>query len=339
MEKGSSANKNKKRERSASKKTSKKIGEFHTKLKEATPAEKNQILKTGLEDYQQTSLQGEAAGGGFDSSQYVFQQLLERRKGSKLTLLDVGAIVHRYGVDRCPVDLKIKATSIDLKSRDASVKQIDFFDFAKSKKEAFDVVVLSLVLNFLGTAQERGQMLVKTAQILKPKGLVFIVLPAQCISNSRYFKFAYLSRILKRVGLHICDEGKAFKSTEKLFFVVAQKGECVIGNPGFESEAIYRRKMARGGEDRNNFVILLKSEELKERSIRSAPTQEVDYGTKGVPQTSNQRKKARMRKKKEMAAAAAAAAEGASSKKAKVQEEDDEDQEEPEDEAIYDSGE
>ncbi len=49
----------------------------------------------------------------------------------------------------------------------------------------YDVIVLALVLNFVGSAEQRGVMLAECARLLKPGGLLFLVLPDAAVSNSR----------------------------------------------------------------------------------------------------------------------------------------------------------
>ncbi len=52
---------------------------------------------------------------------------------------------------------------------------MDFFDFARGARNgSFDVIVLSLVLNFVGSAEERGRMLAECARMLKQGGLFFL---------------------------------------------------------------------------------------------------------------------------------------------------------------------
>lgn len=76
----------------------------------------------------------------------------------------------------------------------------------KFGKEQFDIISLSLVLNFLPTAGDRGDMLKRTCQFLDqraPRAMskdlkdrfpaLFLVLPAACIMNSRYMNEVSLS--------------------------------------------------------------------------------------------------------------------------------------------------
>ena len=75
-----------------------------------------------------------------------------------------------------------------------------------------------------------------------------------------------------------------------MFYAVCEKGEEVKGSADFEKEAIYKRKLCRGGESRNNFCILL-PKELSEREQYL----KIEQGAKGAKMTSNQRKRARMK--------------------------------------------
>merc|ERR1711991_139671 len=167
----------------------------------------------GLEAYQSVSVRGEKASG-FDSSTFVLEELAKRAVRGRFQLLDVGAIYHRYPArdERVPKGLKLRVTAIDLTSSDERVKKEDFFQFDPQAR--FDGLVLSLVLNFVAQPLERGRMVLKAAAHLKEGGLCFIVLPAHCLTNSRYCKFGLFRRLLSRVGLIMVSD----RTTDKLFF-------------------------------------------------------------------------------------------------------------------------
>lgn len=64
--------------------------------------------------------------------------------------------------------------------------QKDFFQLKKSELGGpYDVICLSLVVNFVGDPKKRGEMLKESTQMLKENGHIFIVLPLPCIENSR----------------------------------------------------------------------------------------------------------------------------------------------------------
>jgi hypothetical protein len=139
--------------------TSNAIGAFHTLFKQQAGAKNDEERRAataaieqlgGLDAYQSLSLKM-----GFDASSYVIETLAKEK--GRHSILDVGAIVHRYPAKdpRVPAGLVLDVTSIDLHSQDPLVKQVDFFAFAKrERKRVFDAVVLSLVLNYVSTPIE-----------------------------------------------------------------------------------------------------------------------------------------------------------------------------------------
>ncbi|KAL6052435.1 25S rRNA (adenine2142-N1)-methyltransferase [Balamuthia mandrillaris] len=166
--------------------------------------------------------------------------------GRKLRLLDVGAITNHYSKE----SNWLQVTAIDLHPQDPSVLQADFFEFApillrsrlpatateqqeEAEKEAtgaeeespeggcFDVIVLSLVLNFVGDPRRRGEMLCHCANLLKAgTGHLFVVLPLPCLSNSRYLNHGLFLRLMEE-GLGFTFAGN--KKSNKLAFYIFRK--------------------------------------------------------------------------------------------------------------------
>ncbi len=124
------------------------------------------------------------------------------------------------------------------------------------------------------------------------------MLPAHCISNSRYLKFALFKRLLSRVGL-ILPEKDSYRITDKFFLCCAVKGAEVKGAEGFETEALYKRKLCRGGNERNNFCILLPAPPAKKARKGDEGEEEKTLPDKNLKSTSNQRRRARQKKLKE----------------------------------------
>ena len=285
-----------------------KLSAFHTLLKRkaSEPGRAKEIDAEieklgGLKEYQRLSLGGEVAGK-FESSDWVVAEIRKRfQSDTRLKLLDVGAIRHRYPAQDARLaskNITLEATSIDLVSEDPLVVKEDFFNFAQRKNlwGKFDVVVMSLVLNFVASPQERGRMLQMASRLLKRGGFMFLVLPNAAIANSRYLKFKLLARILSRVGLPIAENGAAHRVTEKLFFATCQRGEEVRGVNGFEAQALYKRALCRGGDTRNNFCILLpRKDEEPQFPLESAEVAPAEP----KPNSTNQRKRNRRKKMKE----------------------------------------
>lgn len=153
------------------------ISQFHTLRKQLASVERDPSLPTevarearravlraqlqliGMEQYQAASREGEALGGGFDSSRWVLQVLRDDSAGGcggergederlcvahdgRVRLLDVGAIVHRFPTEFVSASgdhIALDATSIDLHPADPApdddtprVLRTDLVDYARA---------------------------------------------------------------------------------------------------------------------------------------------------------------------------------------------------------------
>ena len=192
----------------------------------------------GLETYQRASLFG-SEEGKFNSSRWVLEFLRRKNLSTKLSLLDVGALKNYYSSVKW-----IDEKCIDLNPINTGVEKFDFFDFPETTQ--YDVLVMSLVINFVGDPRKRGEMLVKCRNVVKPDGYLFVILPLSCIGNSRYLKHGLFVKILESLGFELIEN----KNTAKLSFYIFQKTK----EPTNEE---FKREICRGGTDRNNFCIIL----------------------------------------------------------------------------------
>lgn len=226
----------------------------------------------GMDRYQAASREGEAAGGGFDSSKWVLQLLKEGKvlsaRDGCVRLLDVGAIVHRFPnfyVDSSKTRTSLDVTSIDLHPAAVSCSQpdaqpvlcADLVNYSRQQLAAnaplFDALCLSLCVNFEGCPRRRGLMLYCAAQLLRPGGALILVLPRACIDNSRYCNESRLRKILTLVELNtsIMDRSNA------LVKCVAIRTENAIISPSDVWDTVRRKDVVRNGKQRNNFAICL----------------------------------------------------------------------------------
>ncbi|KNE63019.1 hypothetical protein AMAG_08186 [Allomyces macrogynus ATCC 38327] len=85
----------------------------------------------------------------------------------------------------------------------------------KTAQQTFDVVSLSLVVNFLPTPAARGAMLAKAIRHLDPNGarLVYLVLPRACVANARYMDADRLHGevMMKGLGARLVAERESAK--------------------------------------------------------------------------------------------------------------------------------
>ncbi|KAI5928659.1 putative methyltransferase-domain-containing protein [Camillea tinctor] len=232
----------------------------------------------GLETYQQASLQGQRNDRGGDSSRVLMDWLkpvlstlgssaaavtaaAEAAKATEsLRMLEVGALSTN---NECSRSNLFDVSRIDLNSQSQGILQQDFMKrpLPVDDTERFDIISLSLVLNFVPDAEGRGQMLFRTLEFLKlpvkdtssrlrellPS--LFMVLPAPCVTNSRYMDEANLEAIMNALGYTKVRS----KTTHKLVYYLWTRE-----SPTPEHIPIFKKAEVRSGRSRNNFSIVLR---------------------------------------------------------------------------------
>ncbi|KAI6824157.1 nucleolus protein [Hortaea werneckii] len=218
----------------------------------------------GLESYQQASIQGQAKDRGGDSSVILMEWLKpaaasEQANPPRLRLLEVGALSTK---NACSKSAIFDIERIDLNSQAEGIKQQDFMErpLPSSDSERFDVISLSLVLNYVPEAEGRGEMLRRTCQFLRAEGstakdiktafpALFLVLPAPCIFTSRYMNEERLSCVMASLGYVLLR----FKHTHKLMYTLWQLRD----EPAPRGQS-YPKKEVNPGGNRNNFSVVLR---------------------------------------------------------------------------------
>lgn len=265
------------------------INQIHTLEKRKTQAAKHGDRATevaleaevaalgGIEKYQQASLQGQRNDRGGDSSKLLLDWLkpvedeLKAITGSgsespqRLRMLEVGAL---STTNECSRSGYFDITRIDLNSQGEGILQQDFMErpLPQSKSERFDIISLSLVLNFVPEPKGRGDMLLRTLDFLhEPSGVsdgmsaglksyfpsLFLVLPAPCVSNSRYLDGDKLNTIMESLGYQITKT----KTTQKLVYYLWAR--TTDQPPLLSTKRSFTKKELRSGASRNNFAIVL----------------------------------------------------------------------------------
>lgn len=211
----------------------------------------------GLSAYQRMSAigQGNDRGGG---SEKVFIEWLheigerDQRKGQKkLRLLEVGALKpDNYE----PCSSWIENTPMDLRSRHVSILEQDFLLMDETESwEKWDAISLSLVVNFVPDAKDRGRMLKMAWDMLIPGGLFFFVLPLPCVDNSRYTTFDTLQRLMRAIGF--AEIKVRWKKGGKMAYWLFRKDMSLSRKDATSEE--FRKKTVHRQGNRNNFVVLL----------------------------------------------------------------------------------
>ncbi|KAG0201180.1 hypothetical protein BGX28_005926 [Mortierella sp. GBA30] len=160
----------------------------------------------GLDMYQKASTLGQSKQRGGDSSKWLIPILeschptLRKKVDPALRLLDIGALSpYNYQKYASWID----TTPIDLNPQDPLITKMDFLEMPvpKCREQLFDVVCLSLVVNFVGDPVQRGEILRHSARFLVPgTGLLYLVLPLPCIQNSRYMDHELLVEMMAALG-------------------------------------------------------------------------------------------------------------------------------------------
>jgi len=207
----------------------------------------------GLDAYQHMSTigQGTIRGGGSEKVFVAWLRELGLAKhpaDQKLRLLEVGAL-KPDNYRTCSSWLE--CTPIDLQSRHPSINEQDFLLLDEGENhERWDLISLSLVLNFVPRPRDRGKMLKLAYDIMKPDGYLFLALPLPCVLNSRYLDFDGMEKVMRAIGFALQKE--RWKKEGKMVYWLYQKGSRPLGS----DETLQRKVVIRQG-NRNNFSILL----------------------------------------------------------------------------------
>lgn len=213
--------------------------------------------------------------------------------GKHIRMLEVGALKVDNACSRSP---RFDIERIDLQSQHPRIQTEDFMQrpLPSTTDKKFDIVSLSLVLNYVSTSKARGEMLRRVHKFLvqsrHPKATnyqninhhdggvraypvfeaeaeegefsgpgIFLVLPAACVTNSRYLDERRLEDMMRQLG-YARTRRKMSKKLVYYFwrFVVDGGDGDVKEDSEFEkAPRLFRKKEIRSGAKRNNFSIEL----------------------------------------------------------------------------------
>ena len=179
--------------------------------------------------------------------------------GRQLRMLEVGSLRPNNACSRSRL---FEMERIDLHSQHSVIQEQDFMERPTCEagdltREGFDVVSLSLVVNFVGDPVERGAMLGRVAGFLRPCSShedgrfpsLFLVLPSACVTNSRYLDEERLDAIMQSLGYKRAKR----KLSSKLVYYLWKYEARKVGIP-----KAFKKEEIRSGKSRNNFAIVLR---------------------------------------------------------------------------------
>ncbi|KAL8888679.1 MAG: hypothetical protein Q9192_006139 [Flavoplaca navasiana] len=243
--------------------------------RDSTSAENLQVeIETfgGLQKYQEASIQGQSSERGGDSSQVLIEWMHDRLQHKalrntaeveKFRLLEVGALKVDNACSRSGI---FDVTRIDLHSQHPDIQEQDFMQRPAPlpnalEEDGYDILSLSLVVNYVGDPVSRGEMLKRVSSFLKSSKqhpmeevrltfpALFLVLPAPCVTNSRYMDEKRLEDIMTSLG-YVKTRRKLGK---KLIYYLWRYDEHNAKRQIIK----FRKQEIRPGGKRNNFSIVL----------------------------------------------------------------------------------
>lgn len=212
----------------------------------------------GIEAYQVASTQGQDSLRGGDSSKKLVEWLKTNYSSiisgsNMLNALEIGCLSAKNAISTSKIFLEV--IKIDLNSQNQSkILQQDFMQrpMPKNDSERFNLISCSLVINFVPSPSQRGDMLRRITQFLKPPrngsmSTLFMVLPLPCVSNSRYFDHQSMDEIMNALGFTKTCYYEAKKIAYWLY----------DWNGNVKHEYTFHKKEKHTGTKRNNFCITL----------------------------------------------------------------------------------
>lgn len=180
----------------------------------------------GLQKYQIASIMGQNSDRGGDSSKKLMSWILELNDSGKsfkdMSALEIGCLRVDNVISQHKYKKFIKSIErIDLNSNHPEIKKEDFLmkTLPESNEQKYDLISCSLVVNFVPDENKRGEMMIRLKKFCKNQGLVFLVLPLPCVTNSRFTDDELLVTKIMEQGLNfkLIKEHKSNKIVYYLF--------------------------------------------------------------------------------------------------------------------------
>lgn len=212
----------------------------------------------GIEAYQSASTQGQTTKRGGDSSKRLIDWLQEEpysKKLSNINALEIGCLSPYNVISTSGIFQDI--VRIDLNSQDPLIIEQNFMErpLPKNNEERFNLISCSLVINFVPSHQERGEMLIRMTKFLKKPingcmSSLFLVLPLPCITNSRYFDNKLLLEIMSSLGF---EKTCYYEAKKVAYWLFDWNGKL----EGINKRMKFPKKNMYAGSSRNNFCITI----------------------------------------------------------------------------------
>ncbi|CAB4253632.1 similar to Saccharomyces cerevisiae YBR141C Putative S-adenosylmethionine-dependent methyltransferase [Maudiozyma barnettii] len=221
----------------------------------------------GLSNYQMASRMGQDVKRGGDSSKILIQWMKELMNSHEqdsshaMNALEIGSLSKDNKISTSGIFNPVVRIDLNNSNDNEGIIRQDFMErpIPRIEEDKFDLISCSLVLNFVPTPVERGQMCHRFQLFLKNDVIssnkrgsyVFIVLPLPCLSNSRYMSESRFHDMMKSLGY----ENIRYQEAKKVCYALYRRDQRM---ENIESQTRFmKKKQCRDGSKMNNFNILL----------------------------------------------------------------------------------
>lgn len=164
---------------------------------------------------------------------------------------------------------RLQVRAIDLHSmHPGRIEEADFLKLPlDSEQRKYDVIVNSMVLNCVTTPEDRGEMLTRLYQFLRPGGILFCTIPRLCLNQSPFLDRDQFLKMLggTGVGLELVET----KESPKVAFFICKRPNIEVDPSAIKVDSRWTvlRRMRREKKYRNQFAVVLKKERCLEARI------------------------------------------------------------------------
>ena len=202
---------------------------------------------------------------------------LKKKQRRPTRLLEVGAIntelldaaAERKSVTTCSGEMeeipkyRLDVRAIDIHSMEKRIEEADFLTMRFTSSDAsqrYDVIVCSMVLNCVTTAEDRGKMLARLYHHLRPGGRLFLTIPKFCLTKSAFLTPKIFRTMLGPEGVGFTMEET--KETPRVSFFVCQRQEEETERKPLKPA--WKKKIIRnkGKKFPNQFCVVLDEDEV-----------------------------------------------------------------------------
>lgn len=206
----------------------------------------------GLEEYQLASRIGQSNSRGGDSSKLLVTWLKELgyKRDNAMTALEIGSLDCENCISTCGLFNPVTRIDLNQSNNARGILRQDFMQrpIPQDDNARFHLVSCSLVLNFVPTPAQRGQMVKRFHCFLKGPSLLFLVFPLPCINNSRYMDKEHLLALMAHQGYDLLR----YHESKKLFYSLFTRQHAPTVDARFTT-----KQSLHDGPKMNNFCITL----------------------------------------------------------------------------------